>query len=85
LDKRDIGRVGVILLLAGIIYFNLPGCASSKGSYTPRKHMKYYRETYHPSVQRADDIQYRSAYKYDIKGKKYKRYFKKQEKRNKKK
>lgn len=83
--KCEMGKLITIFFLTSGMFVFLSGCASTQGSYTPRKHMKYYRETYHPSVERADDIQYRSAYKYDMKGKKYRKHFKKQEKRNKKK
>jgi hypothetical protein len=70
--KCEMGKLITIFFLASVMFVFLSGCASTQGSYTPSKHMK-------------DDIQYRSAYKYDIKGKKYRKHFKKQEKRNKKK
>jgi len=74
-------------LLSGILVFQLflSGCTTNQGPYTSRAHKKYYQKSYHPSIQRADEIQYRSAYKYDIKGKKYTKYYQEQEKRNKKK
>jgi len=76
------GRAVLFLLSTGLILIFSQGCASSDGAYTSRKHTKYYRDTYTPSVQRADNIQYRSPYKYDMKGKKYKKHYKKKEKRN---
>jgi hypothetical protein len=75
------GRDVLFFMILGGVSFFFSGCASGNGAFTPRKHMKYYRETYSPSVQRADDIQYRSAYKYDLKGKKYKKHFKQRKKR----
>lgn len=80
---KKTGRDEFLAMLAVMLLVVFSGCASSNGAYTPRKHMKYYRETYSPSVQRADDIQYRSAYKYDLKGKKYKKHFKQRKKRKK--
>jgi hypothetical protein len=81
--RKKSRRDELLIILAGMMLVVFSGCASSNGAYTPRKHMKYYRETYSPSVQRADDIQYRSAYKYDLKGKKYKKHFKQRKKRKK--
>ncbi|MBS0000770.1 MAG: hypothetical protein KFF73_17440 [Cyclobacteriaceae bacterium] len=81
IKKWKLRRVEVFVFFSGIVLMLFSWCASTDVAYTPRKHMKYYRETYSPSVQRADDIQYRSAYKYDLKGKKYKKHFKKQNKR----
>lgn len=79
--RKKTGRDELLIILAGMMLVVFSGCASTNSAYTPRKHMKYYRETYSPSVQRADDIQYRSAYKYDLKGKKYKKHFKQRKKR----
>lgn len=77
----------IFSLLFGILFFQLlfSACATNQGPYTSRAHRKYYEKSYHPSVQRADEIQYRSAYKYDIKGKKYTKHYQEREKRNKKK
>jgi hypothetical protein len=78
--KKSGKNLFILVILSAVSMF-FSGCASGNSAYTPRKHMKYYRGTNSPSVQRADDIQYRSAYKYDLKGKKYKKHFKQRKKR----
>lgn len=86
LDNRRVFCVLVFFSTIGwFVLFGIGGCATSSVPTSSKKHLKYYRDTYHPSVQRADNIQYRSAYKYDIKGKKYKKHYKEQEKRKEKK
>jgi hypothetical protein len=70
--------------MAGFLLLVIGGCATSNVPTNSRQHIKYYSNSYHPSVQRADDIQYRGAYKYDLKGKKYKKHYKEQEKLKKK-
>lgn len=79
------GKIFSFLFVILITQVFLFGCAANQGPYTSRSHRKYYEKSTHPSVQRADEIQYRSAYKYDIKGKKYIKHYQEQEKRNKKK
>jgi uncharacterized protein YceK len=79
------GKIFAVFFVIPVICLLLSGCATTQGSVTPRQHKKYYREYNHPSVERANDIQYRSAYKFDTKGKKYLKYYKKQDKKNKKK
>jgi len=83
--KREFRFFIFLLITGGPLLLGLGGCAASTVPITSKQHIKYYSNSYHPSVQRADDIQYRSAYKYDMKGNKYKKHYKEQEKRKEKK
>jgi len=62
----------IFSILAGL---NL-GCKSSKPGTGPRP-SQYKRTTYDVKIRSINDIQYTGAYKYDIDGKKYKKHYRK--------
>jgi hypothetical protein len=80
--KRRIFFINGFLLAVGwLLLMGLGGCVTTSYPTTSKQQIKYFSNSYHPSVQRADDIQYRGAYKYDLKGKKYKKHYREREKR----
>jgi hypothetical protein len=56
------------------------GCTSTKLKYKPKKE-QYRTTSYRVKIKTTNDIQYKSAYKYDSDGKKYKKHFRQKRRR----
>jgi hypothetical protein len=80
MHKTILSRFLVFLLITTLLAGLTVGCKSSKPGSKPRK-SQYRRSTYDIKVKSVDDIQYKSAYKYDIDGKKYKKHYRKKRRR----
>ncbi len=70
----------LILFLGAILGFG-NGCKVSDRPYRPNKYMEYSKRTNKVKAKRVNDIQYRSAYKYDTEGTKFKKHFKRRRQR----
>jgi hypothetical protein len=77
---KVINRFLHILFISATIAGLTAGCSSTKFNYKPKK-SQYRTTSYHVKIKTTNDIQYKSAYKYDSDGKKYKKHFRKKRRR----
>ena len=69
-----------VLFISGIIGGLATGCTSTKLKYKPKK-VQYRTTSYKVKIKTINDIQYKSAYKYDSDGKRYKKHFRQKRRR----
>jgi hypothetical protein len=77
---KVIHRFLYVLYISAIIGGLTAGCSSTKLNYKPKK-VQYRTTSYKVKIKTTNDIQYKSAYKYDSDGKKYKKHFRQKRRR----
>ena len=77
---KVIYRFIYILLISAAIGGLSTGCSSTKLNYKPKK-IQYRTTSYRVKIKTTNDIQYKSAYKYDSDGKRYKKHFRQKRRR----
>jgi hypothetical protein len=74
--SKDLYRFLIILFISASFLGLIFGCTSSKTQTST------YGSSYDPyKLQTIDEIQYKSAYKYDVDGKKYKKHYRQKRRR----